>query len=354
MRLDDPPKELTAERTVICIDDRIGLRAVIAIDDTTLGPGFGGVRMKEYRSLGSAIEEAQRLAAAMTLKNALAGIPYGGGKSVIISSSEADNRAQLITRFGEFVADLGGCYVPGVDMGTNPADMRAMAAVGASTRCADEDPSPWTALGVFAAIEGAARVHLGASSLEGISVLVQGVGHVGASLARQLKAAGAHVDVSDVDPARAQDLARELGGTAVTPDAVIDHDCDVFAPCAIARVLNEENIPRLQCKVVAGGANDTLNAASDAELLAERGILFVPDFVANSGGVIHVHALAEGWDHLTTTDAVFAIGQRVERLLERARRNSITPVSAAHAEARELLEQARLSKRPIGHKVFAS
>ncbi|MCR1783810.1 hypothetical protein KVF89_14815 [Nocardioides carbamazepini] len=344
MQVSDVPEHLTTERLVICSDADAGLRAVIAIDDTTSGPGFGGVRMRSYPTVGSAIDEAQRLAAAMTVKNTLAGIPYGGAKSVIMTDGDPGDpgdRERLIRRFGQFVADLGGAYLPGVDMGTSPDDMQLMAEMGADTTCADEDPSPWTAAGVFHSIRSAVRHRSGTDSLEDVRVLVQGVGHVGASLAAQLAEAGALVDVSDVDAARAADVARAVGGAVVDPSGVLDHPCDVYSPCAVARVITRETLARLRCTIVAGGANDTLDDDACADDLAAAGILFVPDFVANSGGVrfVHVRRTGGGVDDIRT--AVTAIGDLVTDLLESASRAGVTPVGAARARAQEILAQRR-------------
>lgn len=343
MQVRDVPEYLTTERLVLCSDEDAELRAVIAIDDTTLGPGFGGVRMRAYPTVGSAIDEAQRLAAAMTVKNTLAGIPYGGAKSVVMTDGHPRDRDRLIRRFGQFVADLGGAYLPGVDMGTSPSDMRLMAEMGADTTCADEDPSPWTAAGVFHSTRSAVRHRFGADSLKDVRVLVQGVGHVGASLANQLAEAGARVDVSDVDAARAAAVAQAVGGVAVDPAQVLGHPCDVYSPCAVARVISRETISRLRCSIVAGGANDTLDEEACADDLVEAGILFVPDFVANSGGVRFVHVRRTGGGEDDIRSAVAAIGDLVTDLLESAATVGVTPVAAARARAQEVLAQRRSS-----------
>lgn len=343
MDVREVPETLTTERLLICSDPRVGLRAVIAIDDTTLGPGFGGVRMRAYPSLGPALDEAQRLAAAMTLKNALAGIPYGGAKSVILTEPGEVDRVALMHRYGQFVAELSGVYLPGVDMGTSPEDMRLMAEAGADTSCADEDPSPWTARGVFAAISSAVRFRFGAESPAGLRVLVQGVGHVGASLARQLAQAGALVAVSDIDTARAEALAVELGAVSVPPEEVVGYECEVFAPCAIARVASQQTVPLLRCAVIAGAANDTLDDVGTADQLADAGILYVPDFVANSGGVRFVHQARSGGTRADTEASVAQIGDQVSTILTTAHADGSTPLAAAHDLARQVLAQGQRS-----------
>ncbi|WP_116952015.1 Glu/Leu/Phe/Val dehydrogenase dimerization domain-containing protein [Jiangella endophytica] len=354
MRLLDVPEELTAQRLVICSDPDTGLRAVIAIDDTTLGPGFGGVRMRHYPTVGRAIDEAQRLAAAMTVKNALAAIPYGGAKSVVLTGEGRPDRVRLMRRFGQFVAELSGAYLPGVDMGTTPADMRLMAEVGADTTCADEDPAPWTAAGVFHAISSAVRFELGADSLAGVRVLVQGVGQVGEALAHQLVAAGALVDVSDVDAARATRVAAAVGGAVVDVDRALTHRCDVLVPCAVARVLTRDTIPGLRCSIVAGAANDTLDDPGCADLLAAARVLFVPDFVANAGGVRFVHVRRGGGGEQEVEAAVAEIGGLVTDLLETASSTGLTPYAAAHARAVEVLTERRAATPPPGVAVVAT
>lgn len=323
-------------------DRATGLRAAIALDDLTLGPALGGVRFKRYPDAAAGIREAQRLAAAMTLKNAVAGLPYGGGKSVILDDGPVADRTALMAAFGRAVAELGGTYLPGVDMGTTTDDLAAMGVVGAEVSCATEDPSPWTAAGVHAAIRAAVRVADGREDLGGVRVLVQGAGHVGAALARLARAEGASLLIADVDHARASALAAELEGTAVAPDEVLDTTCDVFAPCAVARVIDRDTVDRLRCRIVAGAANDTLGERGDADRLAARGIVLVPDFVANAGGVIHIHALRAGWDHARLRAEVDAIGDRVASILTAAEAGGGTPLDAAEALATARIAEARV------------
>lgn len=328
------------EQVVLCRDEIHGLRAVIAIDDTTLGPGLGGVRLARYPDLATGAVEARRLAAAMTVKNALAGLPYGGAKSVIFVPDPGTDRQALMHRFGEFVARTGGAYVPGVDMGTGPDDLSAIASAGATVSCAAEDPSPWTAAGTFAAIEAAVR-HVTQGALAGVRVLVQGVGNVGARLAGLLAEAGAHVLVADVDDARAAATARAVNGGVVRLDSLYTADVDVFAPCANARVLDAGAAGVLSARIVAGAANDILADDPTAEVLAERGITYVPDFVVNAGGVIQIHALQEAWTEDRLRSAVNGIGDRVGEILEAARGSDRSPLHIARALAYDVLRGAR-------------
>jgi leucine dehydrogenase len=331
------------QRVVECRDEAVGLLGVIVIDDVTLGPGLGGVRFKPYPSLEAGERECRRLAAAMTLKNAVAELPFGGAKSVILSGGPIPDREALMRRFGEFVAGCGGDYLPGVDMGTTTADLALMAEAGATVSCSHEDPSPWTAAGVEAAVRAAVAHLRGDDNLHGVRVLVQGAGHVGAALATELARNGAQVLIADIDGARAEGLAREIGGRTVDPGEVIGTPCDVYAPCAVAGVINPRTVARLDCRVVAGAANDTLSSPADAGALARRGITYVPDFVANAGGVVHIHALRAGWDTPRLREEVLRIGERVTTVLEEADRQGVTPLRVA-----EDMAAARLAAAGIG------
>lgn len=320
------------EQLVLCQDPSVPLRAVIAIDDTTLGPSLGGVRWKAYPSEAAAVTECRRLARAMTLKHAAAGLPYGGGKAVVLLDGEVRDRAEVMRAFGRFVARLGGAYIPGVDMGTTVSDLGVIAEVAPDVACDDEDPSPWTALGVYAGI-AAAMTALDRPSLKGVRVAVQGVGAVGAALARLLADDGAQLVLSDADAERAASVAAEVGGEVVALDRILEADVDVLAPCAVARVIDASTVVRLRCRVVAGGANDVLDDRARAAELADAGIAYVPDFLINAGGVIHIHALREGWAEDRLRAEVLRIGDRVRAVLRDAGERSTTPLDAAEALA---------------------
>ncbi|AKT51066.1 Glu/Leu/Phe/Val dehydrogenase dimerization domain-containing protein [Arsenicicoccus sp. oral taxon 190] len=332
----------TSEQVITCADPATGLRAVVAIDDSTLGPGFGGVRYRAYPSTEAAIQEAQRLARAMTYKHALAELPYGGAKSVILADGApltGERRRALLEAFGDAVARTHGRYIPGVDMGTTLADMDVLRSRGAKVYCADADPAPWTARGAFVAMRAGVRSTYAAPTLDGLTVAVQGAGNVGGELARLAAADGARVLVADVDEDRAAQVAEQCGGTVVGVEEVVTASCDVLAPAAVARVVTREVVPQLRCRVISGAANDVLDDASCEALLAARGITFVPDFVANAGGVIHEHARALGWSEAQLIEAVDAIGPRVLELVEEAAGGSV--VEAALARGRARLAAAR-------------
>lgn len=330
-----------SEQLVLCRDEATGLRAVIAIDDTTLGPGLGGIRNRPYPNAAAAIFECRRLAAAMTLKNALADVPFGGAKSVIVDDGPVADRTALMRRFGEFVVRTGGAYLPGVDMGTSVADLATIRDTGADVSCADDDPSPWTALGAAAAIVAAVEQIDRRNGIDGVVVLVQGAGHVGDSLARHLAARGARVLVADVDGARAEALASDVGGAVVAPEDALTTPCDVLAPCAVARVVNDHTVPRFACRIIAGAANDTLAARADAERLAARGIAYVPDYVANAGGVLHIDAVRTPGGGAQLGERVLAIGDRVGELFAEAAAAGVTATTVAERRAARILEAAR-------------
>jgi leucine dehydrogenase len=326
---------MSFSETVAVFHDRpTGTRAVIAVDDTTLGAGLGGVRWASYPSGEAAVREAQRLAAGMTLKNAAAGLPYGGAKSVIFETA-TDDRVEVMSAFGRFVARLGGCYIPGVDMGTKVEDLAVLRPT-VDVSCDEEDPSPATAWGVYHSIR-AASAHVFGGDLKGRRVTIQGVGHVGEALARLVAGDGAEVVVADVNEERAHAVAAAVSGRVVAVDDVLGHPSDVFAPCASARIINEENLDRLGARVVAGAANDTLSTRDCAKLLVDRGVTYVPDFVANAGGVIHIHSKRAGWPAQRLDAELAAIGERVTGILSRSTSQGVTPLEVAEQLAAERL-----------------
>ncbi len=315
------------------------MRAVIAIDDTTLGPGLGGLRWRSYPDSQSAQREARRLARVMTLKNACADLPYGGAKSVILKDDDVDSDMELrhaqLRAFGRFVERLGGAYLPGVDMGTSVDDLAVVGAVASEVSCDHEDPSPWTALGVFAGIRAA--LHCDGEDLVGSHIVVQGAGHVGAALARQLAEADCRISVADVDAVHAQRVAAETGSRVVDPETAVTTACDVLAPCATAMVVSPANVGALRCRIIAGGANDVLASQDMANGLAARGIAYIPDFVVNAGGVIHIHAVRSDWDSEKLTGSLLAIGDRVTSIINEATRSRRTPLVVAEEMASDRL-----------------
>jgi leucine dehydrogenase len=275
-------------------DPRSGLHAIVAIHNTNLGPALGGCRFVAYASTGDALYDAMRLAQGMSYKAAMAGLQLGGGKAVIMRPPRLENREALFATFGDFVDELGGRYITAVDSGTSVADMdiiatrtRHVASTSAGER-ATGDPSPYTAYGVFRAIEAAVRFKYGRDELDNIHVVIQGVGHVGYHLAKLLHQARARLSYCDVNQASLQRVMNEFGGAIIAPDEIFDTACDVFAPCALGGVLDSGSVSRLNAAMVVGAANNQLATPEAGALLKQRNILYAPDYVVNAGGLIQI------------------------------------------------------------------
>lgn len=298
MNLFDTIAEMGHEQVVICHDKSSGYRGIIAIHDTTLGPALGGTRFWNYASDAEAITDALRLARGMTYKNAVAGLNLGGGKSVMIGDNRTRNREMIFRAHGRFVDSLGGRYITAEDVGTSPTDMEFVHAETdyvAGLQGGSGDPSPVTARGVFRAIQASAHRHWGSDDLAGKRVIVQGLGHVGYYLSRELTSAGASITVTDIDPERVKRVVDELGATGVAPDEIYGVDGDIFAPCALGGVINDTTLQLLKVEVVSGAANNQLLETRHGDELEARGILYAPDYVANAGGVINVYGELYGW-----------------------------------------------------------
>jgi leucine dehydrogenase len=311
------------ERVCYASDAASGLRAIIAIHDTTLGPAVGGCRIFPYASDEQALDDVLRLSRGMTLKSALAGLPLGGGKSVIIADPRRDRSEALLRAMGRFIDGLGGHYVAAEDSGTSVEDLRVMAGVtphvsGVGGSEHGGDPSPSTARGVYAAIRAALAYRLGAPEPTDVRVAVQGLGHVGFHLARLLREAGAQVFASDLEAGRGGRAEAELGVVIVPPQDVLQLDVDVLAPCALGGALDAETIPALRAGIVAGAANNQLRTPEDAARLADRGILYCPDFLINAGGIIDVHYQRSGLDRAALPAHLDGIGERLREVLVRA------------------------------------
>ena len=299
MKLFDTIAKLGHEQLVICADETAGYRGIIAIHDTTLGPALGGTRFWTYASDEEAIVDALRLARGMTYKNAVAGLNLGGGKSVIIGDNRTPNREMIFRAHGRFVESLGGRYVTAEDVGTSTADMDFVHmetdyVAGLANKSGD--PSPVTAHGVFRAIQASAMHRWGSSDLGGKTISVQGMGNVGTYLCKELHAAGAKLIVSDIRAEKVAHAVKEFGATAVEGDAIYAAKADIFAPCALGAILNDQTIHKLKVEIVCGGANNQLlEPEKHGEMLAKAGIDYAPDFVANAGGVINVYGELAGW-----------------------------------------------------------
>ncbi|MHA7776351.1 Glu/Leu/Phe/Val dehydrogenase dimerization domain-containing protein [Roseibium sp. M-1] len=341
----DHPETCTHENVVFVQDKQTGLRAVIAVHDTTLGPALGGCRVWPYKNPHDALTDALRLSRGMTYKNSLAGLDLGGGKAVIIADPRKDKSEALMEAFGRHVERLSGTYITAEDVGVSPDDMEAVARHTAHVRGTKAtglgDPSPYTALGVFEGIRASAKFVFGSDDLEGRTVSVQGLGHVGYDVARQLHSAGAKLIVSDIHAPAVLKAIEAFGATAVDPAEAHMVEADIFVPCALGAGLNARTVPQIQAKIVAGAANNQLQTPADGEALKKRGILYAPDYAINAGGVISIAlATADSGDKLVREKTV-AIGETLAVIFERAARENVTPERVADTMAEERLAKAR-------------
>ncbi len=312
------------EHVELVHDRRSGLTAIIALHSTHLGPGAGGTRFWHYADPAGAMRDALRLSRGMSYKNAMAGLPMGGGKAVVLLDQQRAKTPDMLAAFGDAISALGGRYVTAEDVGASVSDMVAISqrtphvcGLPVEGGAAGGDPGPFTAWGIFLGIKAAVAHRMGASDLKGVRVAVQGCGSVGGGVARLLAAEGAVLTLADIDAGRAQALAAETGGTAVAVDAIMATPCDVFSPNALGAILDAEGIARLACPIVAGGANNQLARAEHGALLADRGILYAPDYVINAGGIINVsleYLCRQRGTECTADEVNARIGQIPERL----------------------------------------
>ncbi|MFT7286323.1 MAG: leucine dehydrogenase [Halieaceae bacterium] len=339
------------EQLSFCCDQDSGLNAIIAIHDTTLGPAVGGCRMFPYASDEAALDDVLRLSRGMTYKSALAGLPLGGGKSVIIGDPRRHKRPELLRAMARFIDGHAGRYVAAEDSGTTVDDLTLMAnhtrhVSGIAQTEHGGDPSPSTARGVFVAIGAALAHRLGSADLHDARVAVQGLGHVGFALAAMLRDAGAQVFAADVNPENVQRAEDELGVCAVTPDEVLALDADILAPCAMGGVLNAASIPLLRTGIVAGAANNQLATSEDGGRLADRGILYCPDFLINAGGIVDIHYQRSIAGRSGLLAHIDTIAERLLEVLRRADSCHGPTQMIAEALARELIDAARAAPSP--------
>ena len=328
------------EQVFSCRDEATGLNAFVAIHDTTLGPALGGLRMYPYRESRDALTDVLRLARGMTYKSAVAGLPLGGGKSVLIGDPENGKTEAMLRSFGRCIDKLGGHYIVAEDVGTTVADMdliRRETAFVAGTSDSSGDPSIHTAYGVQQGMRAAARTVFGRDGLKGLTVAVQGLGHVGMNLCMLLSLEGAKLAVTDVNPGRIRQAVAEFGAIPVEPAAIYRTECDIFSPCAMGAVINDQTIGQLRTRIVAGAANNVLAEERHGELLEEMGILYAPDFVINAGGIINVAEGLNGYNRARARQKVAGIYQTMRQVIELARAKHISTARAAVVLAEEKL-----------------
>ncbi len=328
------------ERVVRAVDRTVGLHAIIAIHDRTLGPAIGGCRMWAYEDEDAALTDALRLSRGMTYKSAMAGVPFGGGKAVILGDPRTAKSTALFRAFGRAVEALGGRYISGEDVGVAVEDMNRAAEetrhiLGTGDR--GGDPSPWTAYGVSVGIEAAVRHRLGRESLAGTSIAVQGVGSVGYKLCDRLAFQGAKLFVTDVSPEAAHRAGAAFDATVVAPDEIYDVEADVFAPCALGASIDDDTVGRLRCAAVAGSANNQLHEARHGEALRARNVLYAPDYVINAGGMIALTLQfhPDGFSPERAGERIAAIGWTLAEIFERADREGTAPGAVADRIAKE-------------------
>lgn len=340
------------EQIVFCSDKATGLKAIIAIHNTTLGPALGGCRMWTYASDYDALNDVLRLSRGMTYKAAAAGLNLGGGKAVIIGDPRTQKSEALFRAFGRFVEGLGGRYITAEDVGTG---VQEMVYIWSETKYVtgipfelggSGDPSPVTAYGSYVGIKACANVQYGHDYLDGKRIVIQGAGHVASNLAKHLCADGAKVFIADIYPEKAQEVARNTGATVISAEELFDIECDIFAPAALGGVINEQTIPKLKCEIVAGPANNQLgDEERDTKLLAERGILYAPDYVINSGGLINVASELEGYSQPRAMKQAENIYNTVKKILLKARELGVTTNEAANHIVEERLAAIAGTKR---------
>lgn len=350
------------EQLVFCQDKNSGLKAIICIHDTTLGPALGGTRMWNYETEEEAIEDAIRLGRGMTYKNAAAGLNLGGGKTVIIGDPLKDKNEEMFRAFGRFIQGLNGRYITAEDVGTTVADMDLIHeetdyVTGISPAFGSSgNPSPVTAYGIYIGMKAAALEAFGDDSLEGKTITVQGVGNVAYTLCKHLHEEGAKLIVSDINEEAVQRAVNDFGATAVAPNEIYSQEADIFAPCAMGAIINDDTIPQLKVKVVAGSANNQLKEERHGDELEARGIVYAPDFVINSGGVINVADELYGYNNERAMKRVETIYDSITRIFEIAKRDGIPSYIAAERMAEERINRVKNSRSQFlrnGHNILS-
>lgn len=332
------------EQVVICSRPDVGLKAIIAVHNTTLGPALGGTRMWMYKNEQEAMRDVLRLSRGMTYKAAISGLNLGGGKAVIIGDPHTDKNEHLFRAFGRFVDSLGGRYITAEDVGMTEQEMEWIysetkyvtgipKSMGGSG-----DPSPVTAYGVYMGMKAAAKKAYGSDSLNGKRITIQGAGNVASHLARYIEKENASIFVTDIYRKKGESLAEEISGTYVEPDDIYGLDVDIFSPCALGGVINDDTISILSCDVIAGAANNILDDEDEhAAQLTERGIIYAPDYVINAGGIINISSELEGYNEELAMRKTARIYDTVTDILEYAGSHNITTVEASNTLAEDRL-----------------
>lgn len=358
MNLFESLEEDGYEQVIYCSDKETGLRAIIVIHDTTLGPALGGTRMWPYNSEEEALEDVLRLAKGMTYKNAAAGLNLGGGKAVIIGDPKVDKSEAMFRKFGQYVDSLSGRYITAEDVGTSEQDMdyinmETKYVAGTSDGKSAGDPSPVTAYGIYQGIKATAKVTFNNESLENKVIAVQGVGQVAYTLCKYLNDEGAKLIVTDINKEAVSRAVVDFGATAVEPDDIYSVECDIYVPCALGAVINDDTLKQFKAKAIAGSANNQLKENKHGDQLHEMGITYAPDFVINAGGVINVADELVGYNQERAMKKVENIYGNLMRVFEISKENDIPTYLAADRMAEERIKKiSKLShqfNRPKAH-----
>ncbi len=329
-------------------DEQCGLKAIIAVHSTHVGPAAGGARFWHYAADDEALTDALRLSRGMSYKNAMAGLPLGGGKAVILADAERTRTPDMLHAFGKAVDHLGGRYITAEDVGMSVADMievarstKFVAGLPNSAGDVGGDPGPHTALGVFLGIKAAVRHALGKDSLDGLHIALQGAGSVATGVALHACAEGAKLTIADIDEAKARKLAATTGGNVIAPDEILGIEADVLSPCALGAILDERTIAQIKAPIVAGAANNQLAEPEDGARLQQRGILYAPDYVINAGGIINVctEYLGDG-DAALVRERIEGIPVRLEQIWAESKSSGRDPAAVADAMAQRLIGRA--------------
>jgi leucine dehydrogenase len=348
MEIFKPLAEHDHEQVLFCYDPTSGYKGIIAIHNTTLGPALGGTRFWNYRSDEEAFIDALRLSRGMTYKAATAGLNLGGGKSVIIGDPRTTRREMIFRAHGRFVDSLKGRYITAEDVGTSVEDMdyvQMETEYVAGVAGGSGDPSPVTAYGTYRGIKAAAREQLGSDVVKGLTVAVQGTGHVGYYVCKYLAEEGASLVVTDIDRTRVERVVREFGAKAVDPDQIYAVDAPVFAPCALGAIINDDTIPQFKFQIIAGAANNQLAEERHGDEISRRGILYAPDYVINAGGLINVYGEVSGWSGDRAMRKAGEIYETLTQLFELAKEQGIPTYRAADRLAERRIEQVAGLKR---------
>lgn len=332
------------QRVVFCNHEDTGLKAIIAIHDTTLGPAFGGTRMWEYRTEAEALRDVLRLSRAMTYKAAISGLNLGGGSAIIIGDSRTDKSEALMRRFGRFIRNMNGSFITSEDLGTSGRDMEYIRmetehVTGVNESSNGSNPSPITAQGVFMGIKACLKELYGSDSLAGRSVAVQGIGHVGERLVQLLREENAKVYVSDINEERVRQVAKRSGADPISNNNILDLEFDVYSPCALGGIINSETIPKMKCGIIAGSANNQL-ADEDlhGQMLLDKGIIFAPDYLINAGGMINSYSELSGYSKKRTLQLAENIYEATRGVLKKSKTENIPTNKAA-----DIIAEKRIS-----------